>query len=308
MEKESKILKCLKTLDFTDADITFYVVTRILKNKVAKYSLLFVETDSALKEKVCSFAKNKIENANTISKYDFVTADNDTDFLELDYEETDYKIIQNLFDSDDKKTLKNIDEFQNTWVYIVLFQIGDDKLYTIRKLPENWDVKKKTQLTNVIFKNHVLATLKSNEPVFKIDSQIDFFAFNGKLLILNKKNFEAAMNFRTGMLKNKSEIIEEFRNENLFSNIDDFETLIGENIHYLRKLSQIKNDNYYKDIKFVEKFSTIIKNNKLTVKIENNKIIAEKETLEQIFHLLDNDYMKSQNDGNRFLVDVKKKI
>ena len=58
------------------------------------------------------------------------------------------------------------------------------------------------QLVNAIFKNNMLVDLEQGE-LFRIDTKIDFFSFDGVLFVADKKNFETALNFREGMERNR---------------------------------------------------------------------------------------------------------
>lgn len=310
MEIIKKQFKEIKSIKWENSTVSFYIIHRILIDRKAKYIVSFVETTENLRKKIRKLAVDKINLANQFQEYEFTTSDNDDDFLSIGVNETDFEQIEDaLLQSQRNNKVKKQEDLSNAWMYVARFDIESNVLFSARKMPESWNVEKKKDVTNLIFERGILADLDEKGPVFKIDNKIDFFAYKDCLFILNKKAFEASMNFRTGMIRNRDDIVEEFKKINLFDDSDRFGTLIGDNTRRLRKLSQVKKSGYYKDTDFIKRTQSVSVKNKLPVKFTaDNRFIAEDETVEFVLHLLDNDYVKSQNNNENFVVDVKIKV
>lgn len=91
----------------------------------------------------------------------------------------------------------------------------------------------------MVFHNNMLVDLSQQE-IFRIDGKVDFFTYNGVIFIADKRNFEAALNFREGMERNRDEIVKEFSELGLFENATAVSEFVGNNLRRLRRLSQVK--------------------------------------------------------------------
>lgn len=101
------------------------------------------------------------------------------------------------------------------------------------------------------------------------------------------------MNFREGMKANSEEVLTDFIALNIFDNVDIIREFVGINLHHLRKLSSIKKSGYYKQSDYIQKLIRVNKKEKWDLKILDNKIIVEKETVELLLKLLNNDRLRS---------------
>jgi hypothetical protein len=107
--------------------------------------------------------------------------------------------------------------------------------------------------------------------------------YNDLIFIANKKAFEISMNFREGMKNNAAEVLKEFENLNFLSDVEPIRHYVGSNLHHLRKLSLIQKSGYYKKEHYLEKMMTVSAEEGWELKIENQKITVEKETIEGRF-------------------------
>ena len=232
-------LDLLKKLNWSTASVSFFVVKRKLILREAKYEVLHVNVNKDLARRLRDNVANKIDRSNTALEYDFNTADLDDDLLGLPTEDTD---MQRIIDTLQGETgPPTVDQYQNllgSWMYIARFDLdGQPPLFSARRVPDNWETKKVFQWINMVFQNNMLVSLDEQQ-VFRIDGKIDFFAYEATLFIVDKKNFETALNFREGMERNRDEIVKEFSNLGLFEDADAVSKLVGNNLHRLRRLSQ----------------------------------------------------------------------
>ena len=246
-------LKKAKQLQWQNATVSFYVVKRRLVQRDARYEVLTVNIDKELAKKVRGIVKSKIEYSNAVREYDFNVADLDDDVLGIKTSETDLQpVIETINRQDEIPAATTYEELIGSWLYIARLDLKDTPpIYAVRKVSSGWTAKQVTQfLVNAIFENNMLVDLDQKE-IFRIDSKIDFFSFDGVLFVADKKNFETALNFREGMEKNRDAIIQEFQQLGFFANVQDIGGLIANNVNRLRKLSQVKNSAYYRDGKYL---------------------------------------------------------
>lgn len=305
-----KLLKELQQDKWSKSTVSLYVAKRTLKNKIAKYEVFQVNVDKSLREKLRKIAIKRLKLANIATEYDFNTADLDNDMLSIETTDTDLQIILEQITADkDPEFINDFSDLVDTWVYVARLDLpGEEPLYSVRKVSEIWSTKKVNQLVNALFQNNMLVDLKQ-EHIFRIDGKIDFFSHEGTIFIADKKNFESALNFRVGMEKNRDEIVQEFKDTNLFVDADEISSLVGSNLKRLRKLSQVKKAGYYKDKDFLTKLKQISETEGWGVKYSSDgKLIVDKDDIDVVLKVLNNDRLKSMINDEDFDVDVKHKL
>ncbi|MCW3787227.1 Kiwa anti-phage protein KwaB-like domain-containing protein [Plebeiibacterium sediminum] len=303
--------KAVKDIDLLKATVTLYVVKRKLRNRSATYTPRIVNIDNNLKYKLRNISSKKIEVSNQALEYDFNTSDLDNNVLGIETNETD---LQNILDTiNAPEPIQIVDKYEDllgAWIYIARLDVPNNKpLYAIRRVSEGWSTKKVTQLSvNMIFSNNMLVDL-DRQNIFRIDNKIDFFSYDGFIFIADKKNFEAALNFREGMEKNRDIIVEEFKEAKLFVNADEIKKFVGDSIPRLRKLSQVKNAGYYKDNSFLTSLKQVALEENWDIEYDNEgKMTVTEDNIDSILSVLNNGRLTSKVTKEIFDVDVKHKF
>lgn len=310
IEDQKKIFRKLKKNDWKKAAVSFYVVKRSLNQKKAKYDVMLVNIDTALKRTLRGITNKKIKDSNEVLEYDFNTADLDNNLLGIPSSETDFEeILKAINVSVNPPLAKDYEELLGTWLYIVRLDLKNlPPLFAIRYVVGGWTTKKVTQLINMVWKNNMLVDLDFKD-IFRIDSKLDFFSFDNTIFIADKKNFETALNFRVGMEKNRDEIVKEFKKLKLFENPQDISELVGNNIRRLRRLSQVKKSEYYKDEKFMASLKKINKYRNWGIKYsKDGKLLFTDDDIDTVLLILDNGRLDSPINQEAFDVDVKRKV
>ena len=146
----------------------------------------------------------------------------------------------------------------------------DISLYGLRKINSLTQAKKITSFASFMFQNHLLVDLDDKQ-IFTIDKRIDFFAYRKTAFITDKKAFETALNFRTGMEKNRDSVLDEFLALKLFKTVEPIRKAVGSNLHFLRKVSAIQKSGYYKDSGFMAKLIDVNKSENWGLIIEDDR-------------------------------------
>lgn len=292
--KFKKQLKEIKEIDFSEWSVSFWLVKRKIAQKKANYDVLRVRTDKKLQKRFLGYLKKQLQNKDFhLALYDFNNADGDDTLFTLDTNVTDFvKVAVKIENGFNSPFAQSYDELLNSWAYISVFEKDDKKLYAWRKINSDTQPKKVRSKNAVFFQNHKLVDIEDKE-VFLIDPVYDFFVYDGTTFIANKKQFESSMNFREGMKANSEEVLTDFIALNIFDNVDIIREFVGINLHHLRKLSSIKKSGYYKQSDYIQKLIHVNKKEKWDLKILDNKIIVEKETVELLLKLLNNDRLRS---------------
>lgn len=297
-------LKKMKSLDLDNASVFLWIIKRKLKDKKADYSVLNAEIENKLSEKLRKILKEKFDNCNQLRDYSHLTEDQDDDVLTLNYKETDFsQIFLKIQKGSDNPKVEKTEDLFGAWAYVIELKC-DFHLLTFTKVPETWDLKKKKGLMNLIFVENKFKDLDDNS-IFRIQRKIDFFCFEDIIFVLDKKKFETGLNFREGMKANRDEVLKDFE---AFGIVDDIEKLrerVGENMKYLRKISMIKNNGYYKNEDFIARLIQANVKEKWGLKMEDNKIVIADDNFVDVLTILNNDRLKSPITDETFDVHVK---
>jgi len=297
-------LKKLRSLDFNNADVFLWIVKRKLKDTKAIYNALNVELEDKLSEKLKIIVKEKIDNCNHIKDYSHLSEDQDDDILTLSHKETDFPTIYSeIQKGSDNLKAEKLEDLSGTWAYIIEIK-NNFQLMTFTKVPESWDMKKKKGILNLVFIGKKFKDLDDNS-IFRIQRKIDFFCFEDILFILDKKKFETGLNFREGMKSSRDDVLNDFETFGIINDVNKLREKIGENMKYLRKISMIKNNGYYKNKDFMARLTQANKTEKWGLTIVNNKIVLTEENFNDVLTVLNNDRLKSPITEETFDVHVK---
>ena len=303
---ELTIFEELKNLNLRAAHANLHVIKRTLKARKAEYSILNVNTSTALNRNIKEIIVNSINGAGGVRPYSYVTEDQDDNLLEAETNETDFPaILRELNKFSDNEILENKD-IKNVFAFVISIipnLLHTPILYAISKAPENF--KLHNSWLNIIFSETTYNIEES--PVLRMRKKVDFIYFKEKLFIFDKKNFEVILNFREGMIAKRDEFIEDIRELEILDNVELLKNKIGDHYRYLRKVCTIQNRGYYKNPEFMSSLKTIAET-EWGLSIEDGKFVVTEENMDIILTLLGNDRLESPINKELFDVSVKKPV
>lgn len=285
---EADKLKALRTEEFKHWHTTLWMLNRRLKEKEARYSVLRVETAPELTQKLKDIVVSKVHNEGLVpSPYDFLTTDQDNRVLTIAANETDFQLILTELGKGLSNTkAKKFDDLLGSWAYIIEVKHGEFALYGVRRINKLNKVKTTSHWKTMVFKEQMLVDLDDRR-LFTIDTRLDFFVYDGVLFIMNKKEFETALNFRRGMESNRDAITEEFMQLSLFKDGDWIGKVVGKDMHLLRRLSIAKRLGFYKDQAYMATLHKLIVDKQWTnVPIENGQLVVTEANVSEVITLI----------------------
>jgi Domain of unknown function (DUF4868) len=308
--KIAKKLAHLRQTDFKPWAMTLWLVKRRLDvDKQAHYSVLRVDVDKKLQNKLKQAVTDRVHDANyKLEEYDFLTADQDNQLFTIESVDTDFIKIQDEVNKG--LANKKVEEYEgllDSWAYVIKLEHGGSVVYGVRKINKFTQAAKIKAVSYFYFQDKMLVDLEDKK-VFAIDTHIDFFAYDGTIFIINKKEFESVLNFRDGMEKNRDTILAEFVTLKVFGDAEPIRKVVGANLHLLRKMSSIQKSGYYKDKKFLEDLHARNKEKGWNLTIENGVIVIEELNVDFVLKLLNNERVESQINHEVFDAVVKKKV
>lgn len=302
-------LQALRGADFSHWLTTFWLVKRKLSQQQAKYSVLKVDTDTKLELKLKQAVTDKIaDKGYQLHAYDFLTADQDQSLLTIDSAATDVTLIQAEIDKGTANPkVEQYEELLDSWAMVIKLEHQEKAVYAYRKINKFNHAARLSHVSFIQFKDQELKDLDEKE-IFTIDTQIDFFTYEGTTFITNKKEFESTLNFRAGMEKNRDVVLQEFVDLNIFSDASLLKEHIGANLNYLRKVSSIQKSGYYKDAKFLEELIKVNEQKGWGLVVENGTIVINEASIDLVLTLLNNGRLESPINHEMFDAPVKKKV
>lgn len=310
MELKTKF-KNLKTLDLNKLFITLCIVNEYKRDRISHYNLKFVNIEPKLEIRLRNILVRKIEISNTFEEYGFDCPEPEEDLVRtIDYQSTDfYKIFEKLKAiTPEENCIKTEEELLKATSYMIVLQTIDEiQLVGFKRLPENWKTKKAKGLISLLFKEARFEDLEDDK-VFTISNNVDFIYYDEVLFILSKKEFEAGLNFREGMLAKAELLYQDLEDNNLFINLDVLKNKVGNNQRYLKKIATIKNLGYYQNQTFLQNFKILNDSKGWGIEFQNGQIIITEEKLDNILTILQNKRLHSELTNEDFDVDNAKEV
>lgn len=296
-----KKLQEIKSFDFSQWSVTFWLVKRKVLQKNANYDVLRVNIDTKLQRRFRKYLNTQLQNKEFhVSEYDFNNADGDDSLFTIATDITDFvKVATAIDEGFDNPHAQNYEDLLNSWAYIALFEKDGKRLFAWRKINADTQPKKVRSKNATFFQDHKLVDVDDKE-IFLIDPRYDFFVYENITFIANKRQFESSMNFREGMKANGAEVLADFEMLKIFEGVDIITDFVGTNLHHLRKLSSIRKSAYYKQPDYMQKLIEVNASEKWEIKVVNDKIVVELETVELLLKLLNNDRLRSPINNELF--------
>lgn len=312
MTKEvKKKIRELQKEDFSSWSVSFWLIKRKAPTptKDASYNAWRVDMDKKLPKRFIRYLNKQLQGKNFhIENYDYSNADCDDVLLTIDAGITDFEKVEiEINKSFNNPIVTKYEDLLKSWAYVILFEKDNKKLFAWKKISAETQPKKATSKDAVFFLHKKLVDPDDKE-IFVIYPNYDFFVYENTVFISSKKQFESSMNFREGMKKKSSEVIQDFKNLGTFKNIELIEEYVGNNLHHLRKMASILKSGYYKQQGYLERLITVNKKEKWALKVENKQIIVEKETIDLLLKLLNNDRLRSPINDEVFDASAKSKV
>ncbi len=303
------VLKKVQSFQLSKAQSVLWIVKRRLRGGVADYSIASVKTHAKLQKKLVDVVARAIRSANHVEEYEFLSEDKDEDaMLSVKLTETDLNQIANTisYGSDNPK-VETADQLLDSWAYAIELHVGKERILAVRKIPEGWKLKQKEKRLSALFKNHMLLDFEDTD-VFRLDRTIDFFAYHDLVFILDKKKFESAMNFRAGMERNRDGLLDELKELDVVNDVEIIRLRAGTRIGFLRRMSMIKKNGYYKRPGFMKRLKTVCAEKNWPIAFEEEKVVITEDNVEAVLKLLNDDRLASLLTDDIFDVSVKKKV
>jgi hypothetical protein len=124
------ILRNLKSLDLSSANITLAVVREYKRDRVSQYTVKYVPIDERLERRLRNIVLGHIEASNTVEEYSFDCPEPEADQVRtISYEETDFYRIFELLETlnPEEDIIENVDELIKSKAYLIILRTAEGK-------------------------------------------------------------------------------------------------------------------------------------------------------------------------------------
>jgi Domain of unknown function (DUF4868) len=301
-EKTLRFLKSL-TLSEKETPVSLWVIHRRLIRKEARYTVKKLDVSGDIPRKLLKNISDAVSRSNHLEEYNFESTDQDERVFTHTIAETDLtEIVAKVQLGVDADRVETVDDLADAFALLTVVYTKNDLIVGFRRTFNGWSLKKLSSFYNTIFANRKLLEIDSGV-VLKLDQKIDFYAFRDQIFILEKKNFEAGLNFRKGMESKKEQLLDGLKSKSLFNDVSPLEAKCGSNLHYLRKLTSIEKAGYYRDPNFIEKLKEANEKEGWKLQFVEGQLVMTPENVDELITLLSNKRVKSLINEEKFDVE-----
>lgn len=274
---------------------TLWVVHRRLVERKAQYKVLRVNIEESLKRKLRALTEKATKWPEKLSHYEFEGAQRPNEAYVLTAAEGGFQAIRAQIDQGSKtEVAQSADDLLNSWAYITRQNTAGGPLYAFRKVSNIWTAKKAGGLLtmNTFFRGGMLIDL-DHTPVFRIDDHVDFLCYADQLIILDKDEFEHAMNFREGLKERRDELVVRLKELDVFTEPDLFTTVVEDKLPLLRKMANVARMKYYESPQYLEAMVEKAAERGWGIEVSGGRIVVTEENVPVLLRLMNNDRLRS---------------
>ena len=247
-------LETLQNFDLENSTVTLWAFKKSYdknQREIPKYSGSWIETSDKLDEELKQAISNARDQISESLEYALLAQNNEESVLTIPSIETNAGLIvaQATSETDAKKASK-IAKIHNSNFYSIKITNADNVIHCVRKTDDSWKTKKSSGLIATLFSDEGL-DIEEKES-FSISKYFDFFIVNETILIQNKQQFESILHYKAAHIQDLSSLLSENEFSSIFSDIEHLVDYIGSNKIKLRRMSAVKEKQYYKNQSFLQ--------------------------------------------------------
>ncbi|WP_237881047.1 Kiwa anti-phage protein KwaB-like domain-containing protein [Pseudomonas sp. PGPR40] len=292
-------LNRLRGLDLVNATVSVWAFKKSA-SRTAKFRASSVVATPELKIELKRIARQWIDRCTEVEDYSLIATINESSCLYLESDETTFPQLQDLVSNPSEEHLiEAISDLEGSLGYLVRLTIGTDTLDCVCRLGNDWKVKKRAHVLNLVLNRNQL-DLASDE-AFIIPKRFDFFVLNTDILVTNKGHFESVLEYKQTYVTSFTELRADAGFQAIFSDMAVLIDHVGSNTMHLRRMAVVQERGYYNDVAFMEKLRLVNHERQWNIIFDDNgKIVPSDESVRAIIQVLLNHRLHSELTGHDF--------
>lgn len=283
----------LRAFDVENASLSMWTLKKSSgKNNRFRAQAVVVSDD--LRTELKRIAANAIERREEVEDYGLLAQTNETSCLHLGADETLFPMIEALVDAPpDEHQVVHAEDLLGSAAYLVRMEHQANTLYCVCRLSGDWTTKERRTRVKVVFTRTELDL--AQDDVFAISKHFDFFVLNDDILVVNPKNFESLLEYKTTYINSFAELKADIGFQSAFADVSALETFVGTNTTHLRRMAVVQERGFYNNPAYMQRLLVVNQARGWNIAFDDDgKIIASVETARPIIHVLLNHRLRSE--------------
>jgi hypothetical protein len=275
----------LRSFDFAKATALLWVFKKSKTSR--KYVSHYVQTDSALTDMLRTVIQTTMARITEFSPYNYLSQTNENSCLATSQTETDFQFLKTQVDRPETECpVQGIKDLKGAEGYLVKFTYNGETIYAVKRSTATWKTSYPKKFINIIFSNGELSAAEDNG--FSIERNFDFFCKGSLIFIVNKLNFESALEYRTGYTHAFSDLQHNTSFSLLFTDLQPLIKYVGSNSTHLRRMATVEQKSLYANPNFLANLQRVSGNRNWGINFDpvTNKIVACDQTVKVIVQVL----------------------
>ena len=246
------------------------------------YSGRWIRTTDDVDEALKTAFVDEVTRIEEVKDYGLLEENHETSALLIAVDETHagYVLDKCAAETQNRQASRR-EHIANSNFYLVKLATQDTVVYGVRKTDHSWKTKRAKNIRTVIFREGELDI--DDRPRFDISRTLDFVIVDGKILCLNKRNFESILRYKQALQSDFAELQEEPEFIAAFDDMTPLADFVRNNKIQLRRASAIRRKGHYKHAGFMGNLRQRYKECGLTLEFNGQgKIVATPETCSDI--------------------------
>lgn len=283
----------LRAFDVENASLSMWTLKKS-SSKHNRFRAKAVVVSDDLRAELKRIATDAIGRREEVEDYGLLAQTNETSCLYLGADETLFPMIEALVDAPpDEHQVENAEDLLGSAAYLVRMEHQANTLYCVCRLSGDWSTKERRTRVKVIFTRTELDL--AQDDVFAISKHFDFFVLNDDILVVNPKNFESLLEYKTTYINSFAELKADIGFQSAFADISALETFVGTNTTHLRRMAVVQERGFYNNPAYMQRLLVVNQARGWNIEFnDDGKIIASAETARSIIHVLLNHRLRSE--------------
>ena len=240
----------LKAFDVANAELTLWT----FKGTMPEVNGHWIETTDDLDNEMKAILSAQLQDVVEVIEYGLLAENNEGSALVIPADETLVDVIDEaIAQALPRRKIRNITTLRNARFYVMRLVSRERVVLAVRKTDTSWRTKSSRNIVPVIYRNNELDLCQDDG--FKIHRSFDFVLMGDSIFILNKRNFESVLNYKIALEDDFGGLQEEGEFQGIFQSPESLGTFIefvGVNKIHLRRVSAIRQKEFYKNEEFMQ--------------------------------------------------------
>jgi hypothetical protein len=235
MTKEQSLADC-KEFDLANGVLSLWVFK---KRQTGGYTASSIDVTEGLATELKNIIARTLNYRTEVEDYSFVAQRNEVSCLHVGTDETSFSDLKALLDEPaEEHRIKGERAFKNISGYVIRVRVGTRILYCVRQVTDAWKTRKARSVINVVLRANRLELVEDRS--FTIAKNLDFFVLDNDILIIDKRAFEALLNYKIEYVDSFTALQADPIFLGCFTEMAPLITHVGTNVMHLRRMAVIQ--------------------------------------------------------------------